>query len=326
MSQYIARRLIQTIPLLLAISVLSFLIMHLAPGDPTAMYIDPTKGMGNNPEALQQLRRQLGLDQPLYVQYSKWLSNTLRGNWGFSFVNKQSVLDNILARLPNTLLLSGAAMGMALLVSTSIGILSARKQYSFFDYIVTSAAFLGISVPSFWLALVLMQVFANQLRWLPAVGMHSVREQLSGWSATLDVIKHLIMPATVLAMPFMASWARYMRSSLLEVIGTEYIRTARAKGLTERTVILRHALKNALIPIITVLGLSLPMLVGGAFIIETVFGWPGMGRLGVNAIMARDYPLIMGVTMASSVLVILGNLLADIAYALADPRIRYEEA
>ncbi|HIQ05153.1 MAG TPA: ABC transporter permease [Anaerolineae bacterium] len=229
-----------------------------------------------------------------------------------------------MARLPNTILLGGVAMMLALLLSVPLGILSAFKQYSLFDYTITSIAFFGISVPPFWLALVLMQLFANQLGWLPAVGMHSIRQQLTGWSATVDVIKHLIMPAVVLAMPSMASWMRYMRSGLLEVIGEEYIRTARAKGLRERTVILRHALKNALIPMITLLGLSLPVVVGGAFIIETVFGWPGMGRLGVNAIMARDYPLIMGVTMMSSVLVIFGNLLADIAYAWADPRIRYQ--
>ncbi|HEY63196.1 MAG TPA: ABC transporter permease [Caldilineae bacterium] len=324
MGRYIIRRLVQMIPLLFAISVLSFLIMHLAPGDPTAMYIDPTKGAGSNPEALQRLRRQLGLDQPLYIQYWKWLTNTLRGNWGYSFINRQPVLDNIMARLPNTILLSGVAMTMALLAAIPIGILSAFKQYSVFDYTVTALAFFGISVPPFWLALVLMQVFANHLGWLPAVGMRSVREQFSGWPAVVDVIKHLILPATVLAMPSLASWMRYMRSSLLEVIGAEYIRTARAKGLRERTVILRHALRNALIPLITLLGLSLPVLVGGAFIIETVFGWPGMGRLGVNAILARDYPLIMGVTMMSSVLVILGNLLADIVYAWVDPRIRYQ--
>lgn len=324
MGRYIARRLIQMVPLLLAISVLSFLIMHLAPGDPTAMYLDPTKGTGSNPETLQQLRRQLGLDQPLYVQYFKWLANTLRGNWGYSFINKQAVLDNITARLPNTVLLGGVAMAVALLVSIPSGILSAIKQYSLFDYIVTTVAFFGISVPSFWLALVLMQIFANQLGWLPAVGMHSVREQLSGWPAVVDVIEHLIMPAIVLAMPSMACWTRYMRSSLLEVIGQEYVRTARAKGLRERAVILRHVLKNALIPLITLLGLSLPVIVSGAFIIETIFGWPGMGRLGINAIMARDYPLIMGVTMMSSVLVALGNLLADTAYAWVDPRIRYQ--
>ena len=324
MGRYLARRLIQMIPLLLAISILSFLIMHLAPGDPTAMYLDPTKGAGNNPRVIQQLRRQLGLDQPVYVQYFKWLVSTLGGNWGYSFINKRAVLVNIADRLPNTMLLGGAAMALALLVSIPVGILSAFRQYSFFDYVVTTAAFFGISVPSFWFALVLMQVFANQLGWLPAVGMHSVREQLRGWGALVDVLRHLILPAMVLSLPSMASWTRYIRSSLLEVVGQEYVRTAQAKGLKGRTVILRHVLKNALIPLITLLGLSLPVIVSGAFIIETVFGWPGMGRLGINAIMARDYPLIMGVTMMSSVLVVVGNLLADVAYAWVDPRIRYQ--
>lgn len=324
MAQYVVRRLIQMIPVLLAISILSFLIMHLSPGDPTAMYADPTKPISGSVEAHQRLRRQLGLDQPLYVQYGKWLINTLSGNWGYSFTNRQPVLDNIMARLPNTALLAGVAMTVAFLVSIPIGVLSALKQYSGFDYVVTTVAFFGISVPSFWFALVLMQVFAHQLGWLPVVGMHSVREQYTGWAAVIDVTKHLLMPATILSLHSVANWTRYVRSSLLEVVGEEYIRTARAKGLKERTVILRHALRNSLIPMITLLGLSLSSVVGGAFITETVFGWPGMGRLGVNAILARDYPLIMGVTMMSSVLVMLGNLLADIAYAWADPRICYQ--
>jgi peptide/nickel transport system permease protein len=220
-------------------------------------------------------------------------------------------------------LLGGVSMLVGLLVAIPIGMVSASRQYSGFDYVVTGAVFFGISVPSFWLALVLMQIFANQLGWLPAVGMHSVRETYLGWAAVVDVGRHLILPAAVLALPWVASWTRYMRSSLLEVIGQEYIRTARAKGLTGRSVVFRHALKNALIPMITLIGLSLPAVVEGAFIIETVFGWPGMGRLGVNAVLARDYPLIMGVTMVSSVVIILGNLMADIAYGWADPRIRY---
>lgn len=323
MTQYIIRRLIQMIPLLLAISILAFLIMHLAPGDPTAMYADPTKPISKDPEALERLRHQLGLDQPIQVQYWKWLTSTLRGNWGYSFINRQPVLDNIMDRLFNTVLLASVAMAIALLVSVPAGIVSALKQYSRLDYVITTAAFFGISVPSFWFALLLMQVFSYELRWLPSVGMHSVREQYTGWAAVLDVTKHLMMPVIVLAMYSLASWTRYMRSSLLEVIGQDYIRTARAKGLKEQGVILRHALKNALIPMITLLGLSLPTIVSGSFIIETIFGWPGMGRLGVNAILARDYPLIMGITMVASVLVIVGNLLADIAYAWADPRIRY---
>jgi peptide/nickel transport system permease protein len=323
MTRYIIRRLVQMIPLLLAISILSFLIMHLAPGDPTAMYADPLKPISGDPETMQRLRHQLGLDEPLYVQYFKWLFNTVQGKWGYSFINRQPVLNNITDRLPNTILLGGVAMMIALLLSIPIGILSALKKYSVLDYFITTTAFFGISVPSFWLALLLMQIFAYKLGWLPTVGMHSVREQYTGLASVKDVAVHLVLPATVLSMNSLASWTRYMRSSLLEVVGEDYIRTARAKGLREQVVIVRHALKNTLIPMITLLGLSVPSVVGGAFITETVFGWPGMGRLGVNAIMARDYPLVMGVTMMASVLVIAGNLVADIAYAWADPRIRY---
>jgi peptide/nickel transport system permease protein len=323
MTRYIIRRLVQMIPLLLAISILSFLVMHLAPGDPTAMYTDPTKPFANSPEQLELVRHQLGLDQPLHVQYLKWLGNTVQGNWGYSFINRQPVLQNIQDRLPNTVLLAGVSMLVALLLSLPIGILSALRKYSILDYIVTIAAFFGISVPSFWFALILMHLFSYRLGWLPTVGMHSVREQYEGWAAVKDIGLHLVLPAAVLSMNSLASWTRYMRSSLLEVVSEDYIRTARSKGLRERTVIWRHALRNSLIPMITLLGLTIPTVVGGSFITETIFGWPGMGRLGVNAIMQRDYPLIMGVTMMSSVLVVLGNLAADIAYAWADPRIAY---
>ncbi len=324
MTRYIIRRLIQMIPLLFVISVLSFLVMHLAPGDATAFYLDPSKAGGDIAAEMARLRQQLGLDDPLYLQYAKWLGNTVRGNWGYSLVSHKSVQGEIGERLPNTLLLGSAALLMALVVSVPVGILSAIKKYTIFDYTITFLAFIGISVPSFWFALLLMQVFANQLHVLPAVGMHSVREQLTGLDAAIDVLRHLILPATVLSMQSMASWTRYQRSSLLEVVGMDYIRTARAKGLRERSVIVGHALKNSLIPMITLLGMSLPHLVGGAFITETVFGWPGMGRLGVGAIINRDYPVVMGVTMISSLVVVMGNFLADLAYAWADPRIRYE--
>jgi len=324
MSRYLVRRFIQMIPLLLVISILSFLVMHLAPGDPTAMYADPLKPISSDPEALELLRHQLGLDEPVYVQYWKWLLNTIQGDWGYSFINRQPVIDNIGDRLPNTILLAGVAIGTALILSIPIGILSAIKQYSIFDYLVTTSAFFGISIPSFWLALLLMHIFSYKLEWLPTVGMHSLREQYTGLAAAKDVFLHLILPGTVLSMHSLASWTRYMRSSLLEVIAEDYIRTARAKGLREKTIIMRHAIKNSLIPMITLLGLSVPTIVGGSFITETVFGWPGMGRLGVNAIFQRDYPLIMGVTMMSSLLVVIGNLIADVAYAWVDPRISYQ--
>lgn len=324
MLRYVARRLIQMIPLLFVISLLSFLIMHLAPGDPTVFFIDPAKQGTLSPQEVARMKAQFGLDQPVYVQYLRWLGNVLQGNWGFSILSKKSVLGEIGSRLPNTLLLGGAALLLSLVVSIPAGILSATRKYTLFDYSVTGLAFFGVSIPAFWLGLMLMQVFANQLRWLPAVGMHNVREQLQGWANARDVFLHMIMPTVVLAVNSMASWTRFQRSSLLEVIGQDYIRTARAKGLRERAVILRHAVRNALIPMITLLGMSLPNLVGGAFVTETVFGWPGMGRLGVGAIISRDYPIIMGVTMMSALLVILGNFLADIAYACVDPRIHFE--
>lgn len=323
MSRYVARRLLQMVPLLFVISIVAFMVMHLAPGDPTVFFVDPTKAGGSSPEEVARLRAQYGLDEPIYIQYLNWLSRVLRGNWGYSIISKKAVIDEISARLPNTILLGATALLLALVISIPAGIISATKKYTVFDYTVTGLAFVGVSVPAFWLGLMLMQLFSNQLGLLPAVGMHNVREELTGIEAVIDVARHMILPAIVLAVNSMAAWTRYQRSSLLEVIGQDYIRTAYAKGLLEKTVILRHALKNALIPMITLLGLSLPALVGGAFVTETVFGWPGMGRLGVGAIVSRDYPVIMGVTMVSALIVVLGNFMADIAYAWVDPRIRY---
>ena len=323
MGRYVIQRLILTLPLLFVISVVSFLLMHLAPGDPTEFFVDPTKPGVNSPEMLARLREQMGLDDPLYIQYVKWLGNVLQGNWGYSLISKKAVLAEIAERLPNTLLLGSAALLLALLIAIPAGIISAVRKYTIFDYLVTALAFIGVSMPAFWFGLLLMQVFANQLQLLPAVGMHNVREELEGIEAVVDVLKHMTMPALVLSMGSMASWTRYQRSSLLEVVGQDFIRTARGKGLRERQIILMHALKNSLIPMITLLGMSLPSLVGGAFITETVFAWPGMGRLGVGAIIGRDYPIVMGVTMVSALVVVFGNFLADLAYAWADPRIRY---
>jgi len=322
MARYVVRRLLQMASLLFAISIVAFLLMHLAPGDPTAFFLDPIKAGVMSPEEVARLRARFGLDRPLAVQYARWLGDVLAGNWGYSILSKKPVIAEIAERLPNTILLGGAAFLLALVVAIPAGVISAARQYSVFDYAVTGLALAGISVPAFWLGLMLMQLFANELGWLPAVGMHDVRQDLHGLAAAGDVGRHLVLPAVVLAVGFMASWTRYLRSSILEVFAEDYIRTARAKGLRERLVIVRHALKNSLIPMITVLGVSLPTLLGGAFVIETVFGWPGMGRLGVGAILNRDYPVIMGVTMVSAVMVVLGNFLADVAYVWADPRIR----
>ena len=323
MLKYILRRLIQAIPTLIGISFLSFALMRLAPGDPVSLYADPSNPQRLTAEALAELREQLGFNDPIPVQYWEWLKNTLRGNWGYSILSKKPVLDNIVERVPNTMKLGAVSLLVALAISIPIGTVSAVKQYSAFDYLTTFLAFIGLSIPSFWFALMLMQLFALRLGWLPAVGMRSVDPTLEG-GPILDTIKHYLMPVAVMSLTSMTSWARYQRSSVLEVMRQEYVRTARAKGLKESTVVLRHALKNALIPMITLLGLSVPTIVSGSYIIETIFAWPGIGRLGVTAIFGRDYALVMGVTMMSALLVVFSNLAADIAYAWADPRIRYK--
>jgi len=322
MSRYVIRRLIQAVPLLIAISVIVFAIIEVAPGDPAQMYIDPEKGA--DPAYIEAVRHSLGLDQPVYVRYISWLVKTLQGDFGFSFRTRRPVALEIGDRLPNTLLLGGVALLMSMVIAVPIGIISALKRYTLIDYILSTLALVGISVPVFWVALVLLQIFAIQLNWLPGVGMRSVRVEYEGFAAILDVIRHMILPAIVLSLAQTASWSRYQRSALLEVLGQDYIRTARAKGVRERRVIGVHALRNALIPMVTLIGLSVPSIVTGAFITETIFGWPGMGRLGVESINGRDYPIIMAVTMLSALLIVFGNLLADIAYAWVDPRIRYD--
>ncbi len=321
MLRFVSRRLIQAVPLLVVISILTFGIIEIAPGDAAQMYIDPDKGA--DPGYIAQVRESLGLNRPVYIRYSAWLVKTLQGDLGFSLRTRRPVTLEIGDRLPNTLLLGAVSLLLSIIIAVPIGIVSALYRYSILDYILSTLALVGISVPVFWVALLLLQVFSIQLNWLPGVGMHSVREHYQGWDATVDVIRHMILPATVLSLAQTASWSRYQRSALLEVLGQDYIRTARAKGMREYRVIGLHALRNALIPTVTLIGLSVPTIVTGAFITETIFGWPGMGRLGVESINGRDYPIIMAVTMLSSLLIILGNLLADVAYAWVDPRIRY---
>ncbi len=322
MARYVVRRLLQAIPLIIAISILTFAIIEIAPGDASQMYIDPDKG--SDPAYLQQVRKSLGLDQPVYVRYGSWLRKTLEGDWGFSFRTRRPVTLEVGDRLPNTLLLGGVSLLISLVIAVPIGVISALMRYTLLDYILSTLALVGLSVPVFWTALLLLQIFSIQLDWFPSVGMHSVRQEYTGFAEVMDVAHHMFLPVIVLSLAQTASWSRYQRSSLLEVLGQDYIRTARAKGARERRVIGLHALRNALIPMVTLVGLSVPTIVTGAFITETIFGWPGMGRLGVNAVTGRDYPIIMAVTMLSSVLIILGNLFTDIAYAWVDPRIRYE--
>lgn len=302
MRKFILRRTLQLVPLLIGISLISFFVMHLAPGDPTAMFVDPNI----NPQELSHVRANWGLDKPVYVQYVLWLKNAVLLDFGRSYTTNQPVIGEIAERLPKTLMLMIPAFILMLLITIPIGVISAVRKNSWFDNLFTIFSFAGMAIPTFWLALMLMLIFAVKLDWVPAVG-------------------NLTLPIITMVIGGMAGLTRYQRAAMLEVLNQDFIRTARAKGLPERIVIFKHALRNALIPIVTLLGLSLPDLFGGAFIIETIFAWPGMGRLGVQAIFGRNYPMIMGIVMFSALLIVLGNLLADIGYALVDPRIRYEK-
>lgn len=320
MRKFVLRRLLQLIPLLIGVSLISFFVMHLAPGDPTALFTDPNV----DPIELARIRANWGLDKPILVQYFYWLGNALRGNFGKSYLTGQPVIHEILERLPNTLLLMISSYILTLLITIPLGVISAVRKGTWFDNLVTVLSFAGMATPSFWLGLMLMLLFAVRLDWLPAVGMYDPLLRDSGLGARVwDVIMHMILPLATMTILSLAGITRYQRAAMLEVLDQDFIRTARAKGLPERIVIFKHALRNALIPIVTILGLSLPGLFGGAFIIETVFAWPGMGRLGVIAVFQRNYPLIMGIVVLSAVLIMLGNLLADMGYALVDPRIRY---
>lgn len=302
MRKFFFKRLLQLIPLLIGISLISFFVMHLAPGDPTALFIDPNV----DPQELARVRANWGLDQPIPVQYIKWLWNAIRLDFGRSYMTGQPVIGEIAERLPNTLLLMISSYILTLLICIPVGVYSAVKKGGWFDNTFTVLSFAGMSIPTFWVGLMLMLLFAVQLDWLPATG-------------------NLVLPLITMTIGSLAGLTRYQRAAMLEVLNQDFIRTARAKGLPERIVIFKHALRNALIPIVTIMGLSLPDLFGGAFIIETIFAWPGMGRLGVQAIFSRNYPLIMGIVMFSALLIVLGNLFADIGYALVDPRIRYEK-
>ena len=322
MRQYLLSRVLAIVPLLLGVMLVSFLIMTLAPGDPVAAYLTPETGI-NNPEVVAAIRKSLGLDQPLPIRFLLWLGNTLRGNLGYSFVSRRLVTVEIGSRIFNSLLLAIVSLILSLILGVLVGIHSALNQYKWSDYLATVLAFIGISLPGFWFAMMLILLFTARLQWLPSVGMTNPSATPGTLNYFVDVIKHMIMPVTVLSLSSTGRWARYMRSSMLEVVRQDYMRTARSKGLLERVVIYRHGFRNALIPIVTLLGMSIPNLISGSFVIESVFGWPGMGRLGVNAIFSRDYQVVMGVTLFSSILVMIGNFLADVTYAVVDPRIRY---
>lgn len=345
MTTYLLRRLLQTIGLLFLLSIILFTLVNLAPGGPLSAY----GGRRIRPERVELLKRQFGLDQPLPLQYVTWLvgndwrkidtdgdgvtdspgarKGLLRGDFGFSYRTREPVLKEIGLRLPNTVTLMGITMLTALLIAIPLGIYSALKQYSLFDFLATTFSFAGQAIPEFWLGLVLILIFYATLKnpWtgeplLPPGGMTSLQ---SGFSLS-DRLSHLVLPVLTGALGWIAWYSRFLRSSLLEILPLNYLKSARARGLPERRVVFRHALSNAMIPIVTLIALDLPYIFTGAVLIETIFAWPGMGRLYYQAAVERDYPLLLAVLIIGAAFIILCNLLADLLYAYLDPRVRYE--
>lgn len=314
MARYIANRLMQAMLLLLIVSALGFAILHLAPGGPLSQFAVSSQMTA---EDLDRITKQLGLDRPLPIQYLDWFGRMLRGDWGQSYRDGDAVLSVIGSHLGATLELMVTASIIAILLGCWIGVLGALRRYSLFDQLATVGAMMALSIPTFWFGLVAIYLFSVTLGWLPSGNRETI-----GNGSLPDLLHHLVAPALVLALVETAMWARFMRSSMLDVINQDYIRTARAKGLPEWRIVTLHALRNALLPMITVAGLQFPTLLGGALVTETVFTWPGMGRLFLDSIGYRDYPVVMGILMFSASMVLIGSLLADILYAVIDPRIR----
>jgi peptide/nickel transport system permease protein len=316
MLRFLLHRLVQSAVLLLGVSVIGFALMHLAPGGPMALYtLNPTVSA----QDIERVKVLFGLDQPVYVQYLKWAGGMFTGNWGYSFFGGQQVREIVLGRLPATLELMGTSLLLALVIGVAIGVVSAVRHNSIIDYVNAVAAMIALSLPTFWFGLLAIYLFAQTLEWLPAGGTAS-----TAGGDLFDRLRHLVLPVAVLSFVLVAQWSRYTRSSLLDILGQDYIRTARAKGLRPSRVLINHALRAALAPLTTLAGLQLPLLVGGALVTETVFSWPGMGLLFVNALGMRDYPVLMAILMVGAFVVVLGNLLADVVVALVDPRVKLE--
>jgi len=318
MLAYISRRIAQSLVLVLIVLTVTFFLLKLAPGDPMDRYYHPDIAPGT----VELMRERLGLDKPVHEQYLKWVGSFIRGDFGVSLAYDVPVSALLAEAIPNTLRLTVAALLLHVFVGVALGIVSAARRYSLFDRINTVAALFVYSIPSFWLALMLILLFSLKLGILPSSHMESIgAADAGGFALLVDRLKHLILPTFVLGIASAASTARYMRGSMLDVLKEDYIRTARAKGLTEGAVLIKHAFKNAALPIVTIVGLSLPFLLGGAVVTEKIFSWPGMGRLTVDAIYARDYPVVLAVNFVVACMVIAGNLLADVGYALLDPRV-----
>jgi len=334
MKWYIIKRLIQLIPVIIGVTIIAFSLIHLAPGDPARTML----GQHATQQELNEIREKYGLDEPVYVQYALWLNGVLHGDLGRSILTKELVVIEILERFPNTIELAIAAMIFAIIIGGLAGIISASKQYSITDYTVMGFALFGISMPVFWLGIMLMLIFGVILGWLPIGGRIDLIipfQRVTGFmvldsiitgnfNALISILKHLILPAIALGTIPMAIIARVTRSSMLEVLRQDFIRTERAKGLSERTVIYKHAVRNAMVPVVTVIGLNFGLLLSGAILTETVFSWPGLGRLVVNAVYQRDYPLVVGCILIFAIVFVIVNLITDILYTFIDPRIKYE--
>jgi peptide/nickel transport system permease protein len=315
MTRFLIRRLLGAIPLLLGVAILSFIFMQLAPGGPDALF---ARNARMTEEQLQAIRHNMGLDRPVHEQLVTWLVNLAQGDLGISYTQYRPVSQVIWDVIPNTLLLMGTGMLISLAAALSFGILAARRQYGFFDNVTSFVSYFGLAMPVFWFGLMLQLLFAVRLGWLPSAGMES-----AGGGGLWDVARHLVLPAFTIAIGSIAGWSRYVRSSTIESLEQDYVRTARAKGIDERRVLVGHVLRNALIPFVTVVGIDVPLYLTGAVLTETVFSWPGMGRLFFDALTVRDYPVLMGILLLGAVLIVLGNLIADILYGVLDPRISY---
>jgi peptide/nickel transport system permease protein len=318
MGRYILRRLLIAIPILIAITLIVFSLQQLSPGDPLNAYLPPDFPVSE--ETKEAMRRQLGLDKPFFTRYGYWLKETLQGNLGTSIRTHESVVDAIKDRVGATLILMVTAITIGTALGVIFGVVAAVRQYSILDGILTVFAFLGISTPVYLTGLLALYIFALRLGWFPAGGYSTPGQPFS----ISDRLEHLILPASIIAVNYIAQTMRYTRSAMLEVLGQDYVRTARAKGLNERVVVARHAFRNALLPIVTLIGASVPALIGGAVFIESIFGWPGVGRLLLSGVEARDYPVIIGVTFVLAIVTLLANLATDVIYAFVDPRIRLD--
>lgn len=315
MTEYLIHRLLQSVLVIFLITVLTFGLIHAAPGGPTQVFLAP----GLSPQAAEIQAHNLGLDRPVYVQYAIWIGGLLQGDLGHTFKNNIPVGDILWPTVGNTMVLMAAAWLLSLIVAIPWGVYNSTKEYGLSDQTSSFVSYLGFAMPTFWFGIILQQYFSLKWDLLPLSDMYDMDKQ----GDFGNLLLHLVLPVTVLSIGFLAAYVKYSRASMLEVLNQDYIRTARAKGLKERKVVFRHALRNALIPIITILGLDLPVLVGGAVLTEKVFNWPGMGRLFVDMAVAREYSVLMAITLVVSVFVVIGNLLADILYAVVDPRVQY---